>query len=122
MAQIGIAGNAAVKSIAEDTKMVAIATLRDSAAMRTIAAVTIFFLPATFTAVCVYFKSKRRDSIDFEVDFVQHDILQFSEHGRLCRFEMGLALLVDDGNSYRPDQCGLVLVDTKEGRGDQPET
>ncbi|OCK84853.1 hypothetical protein K432DRAFT_90907 [Lepidopterella palustris CBS 459.81] len=40
----------ATKTIAEDSKLVALATSRDSAAMRTIAAVTILFLPATFTA------------------------------------------------------------------------
>jgi len=40
-----------MKTVAEDSKTVALATLRDSAAMRTIAAVTVFFLPATFTAV-----------------------------------------------------------------------
>ena len=43
--------NAAIKAITEDSKMVALATSRDSAVMRTIAAVTILFLPATFTAV-----------------------------------------------------------------------
>jgi hypothetical protein len=43
--------SAAMRAIAKDSKMVALATSRDSAAMRTIAAVTILFLPATFTAV-----------------------------------------------------------------------
>jgi hypothetical protein len=38
-------------AVAEDSKMVALATSQDSAAMRIIAVVTIFFLPATFTAV-----------------------------------------------------------------------
>ncbi|KAI4124398.1 MAG: hypothetical protein LQ347_005758, partial [Umbilicaria vellea] len=42
--------NAAITAIAEDSKMVALATSRDSAVMRTIAAVTMLFLPATFTA------------------------------------------------------------------------
>jgi len=52
MAETGIRSNTAMKTVAEDSKTVALATLRDSAAMRTIAAVTVFFLPATFTAVC----------------------------------------------------------------------
>ncbi|SLM37914.1 hypothetical protein LPUS_07910 [Lasallia pustulata] len=43
--------NAAIKAIAEDSKMVALTTSRDSAVMRTITAVTILFLPATFTTV-----------------------------------------------------------------------
>ncbi|KAF2182550.1 hypothetical protein K469DRAFT_711724 [Zopfia rhizophila CBS 207.26] len=43
--------NAAMKAIAEDSKQVALNTSRDSAAMRTIAAMTMVFLPATFTAV-----------------------------------------------------------------------
>lgn len=42
--------NLAMREIAEDSKAVALATARDSAAMRVIAAVTILFLPATFTA------------------------------------------------------------------------
>jgi hypothetical protein len=37
--------------LAETSQDIAIATSRDSAAMRVIAAITIFFLPATFTAV-----------------------------------------------------------------------
>ena len=37
--------------LAETSQEVAIATSRDSAVMRVIAAITIFFLPATFTAV-----------------------------------------------------------------------
>jgi hypothetical protein len=40
-----------MKALAEDSKSVALATARDSAAMRVIAVVTILFLPATFTAV-----------------------------------------------------------------------
>lgn len=44
IAKAGLQGNM-------DMKTVALATLQDSAAMRTIAAVTTFFLPATFTAV-----------------------------------------------------------------------
>lgn len=66
MAQAGIDGNAAMKAIAEDSKVVAVATLRDSAAMRTIAAVTVFFLPATFTAVCGHFEFKQEDDVDLK--------------------------------------------------------
>lgn len=39
------------RTITEDSNRVALATARDSAAMRIISAVTLFFLPATFTAV-----------------------------------------------------------------------
>ena len=46
--------NLAMREIAEDSKAVALATARDSAAMRVIAAVTILFLPATFTAVSYF--------------------------------------------------------------------
>lgn len=37
--------------VAKDSRAVAIAAARDSASMQVIAAVTILFLPATFTAV-----------------------------------------------------------------------
>ncbi|KAH8797865.1 hypothetical protein F5884DRAFT_150161 [Xylogone sp. PMI_703] len=42
--------NRLMLQIAEDSRAVALATARDSAAMRVIAAVTILFLPATFTS------------------------------------------------------------------------
>lgn len=37
--------------VAKDSRAVAVATAQDSASMQVIAAVTILFLPATFTAV-----------------------------------------------------------------------
>jgi hypothetical protein len=43
--------NAALKTISEDQKQVAIMATRDSAAMSVISAITAVFLPATFTAV-----------------------------------------------------------------------
>lgn len=44
--------------LAKSSQEVAIATSRDSAVMRVIAAITIFFLPATFTAVSAQFLHK----------------------------------------------------------------
>ncbi|KAJ9660009.1 hypothetical protein H2201_007114 [Coniosporium apollinis] len=55
VAQASQRDSAAMKAIAEDSKMVALATSKDSAAMRTIAAVTILFLPAIFTAISLTF-------------------------------------------------------------------
>lgn len=43
--------SADMRAMAEDTKIMTLATLQDSAEMRTIAAVTIIFLPGTATAV-----------------------------------------------------------------------
>lgn len=40
-----------MKKVAEDSHQVAILTQRDSGDMRVIAAVTLIFLPGTFTAV-----------------------------------------------------------------------
>jgi hypothetical protein len=40
--------------LAATSHQVAIATSRDSAVMRVITAVTVVFLPATFTAVCMH--------------------------------------------------------------------
>jgi hypothetical protein len=51
IAKAGLQGNVDMKAIATDSKMVALATLQDSAAIRTISTITTFFLPATFTAV-----------------------------------------------------------------------
>ncbi|OCL08971.1 hypothetical protein AOQ84DRAFT_376260 [Glonium stellatum] len=42
--------NAALKTISEDQRRIALAATRDSAAMRVISAITTVFLPATFTA------------------------------------------------------------------------
>lgn len=47
--------------IARDSNSVAESTARDSAAMRVIAAVTVLFLPATFTAVSPYFLPLTRE-------------------------------------------------------------
>lgn len=44
--------SAAMKSIAEDSKQVALRTWRDGVDMRIMAAVTLLTLPGTFTAVC----------------------------------------------------------------------
>ena len=43
--------SADMRAMAQDTKIMTLATLQDSAEMRTIAAVTIVFLPGTATAV-----------------------------------------------------------------------
>jgi hypothetical protein len=43
--------NAALKTISEDQRRIALAATRDSAAMRVISVITAVFLPATFTAV-----------------------------------------------------------------------
>ena len=49
--KLSMQDTAALKTISEDQKRIALAATRDSAAMRTIAAITAVFLPATFTAV-----------------------------------------------------------------------
>lgn len=51
IAELSRKDNQLMLQIAEDSRAVALATARDSAAMRVIAIVTIVFLPATFTAV-----------------------------------------------------------------------
>ena len=45
--------------VAKDSRTVAVATAQDSASMQVIAAVTILFLPATFTAVSLSRLSSR---------------------------------------------------------------
>ena len=51
IAEASLRDSAAMKAIAEDSKKVALLTRQDSTNMRIIAAVTLFFLPGTFTAV-----------------------------------------------------------------------
>ncbi len=51
MAELSRQDNKLMIQLASDSRAVAVATARDSAAMRAIAAVTMLFLPATFTAV-----------------------------------------------------------------------
>ena len=61
--------------LAATSHQVAIATSRDSAVMRVITAVTVVFLPATFTAVCTW---THPDCIQLTVtDFLQYNIFQF---------------------------------------------
>lgn len=51
IAEMSRRDNQLMLRIAEESRAVTLATARDSAAMRVIAAVTVLFLPATFTAV-----------------------------------------------------------------------
>lgn len=51
LAQLSRRDNELMIQVAKDSRAIAVATARDSAAMQVIAAVTILFLPATFTAV-----------------------------------------------------------------------
>ncbi|KAI0180526.1 hypothetical protein GGR52DRAFT_531722 [Hypoxylon sp. FL1284] len=51
IAELSRRDNELMFQVAKDSRTVAVATARDSAAMQVIAAVTILFLPATFTAV-----------------------------------------------------------------------
>lgn len=59
MAEVTLADGAAMKQIAEDSKQIAIMTRRDSTDMRIIAAVTLIFLPCTFTAVGILLPLRR---------------------------------------------------------------
>ena len=61
IAELGRQDNQLMLQMAEDSRAVAAATARDSAAMRVIAAVTILFLPATFTAVS-HVKGSKQES------------------------------------------------------------
>lgn len=47
--------SAAMIALAEDSKQIAVATSRDSSSMFIISALTLIYLPSTFTAVCVPF-------------------------------------------------------------------
>lgn len=40
-------------SVAEDSKKIAAAAMRDSSAMKTVSMLTLIFLPPTYVAVCV---------------------------------------------------------------------
>lgn len=51
LAELSRRDNELMIQVAKDSRAVAIAAAQDSAAMQVIAAVTILFLPATFTAV-----------------------------------------------------------------------
>ena len=53
IAKLSRQDNKLMLKLAEDSRAVALATARDNAAMRVIAAVTILFLPATFTSASV---------------------------------------------------------------------
>jgi len=109
MAEAGLRGNADMKVIATDAKTVALATLRDSAAMRNISVVTTFFLPATFTAVRSFpdfpgfLCNTWPTDVDLWTDPLQHHIFQLPEYWRIHCLEMVLALLADNGHSHSID-------------------
>lgn len=64
MAELSRRDNELMIQVAKDSRTVAIATARDSAAMQVIAAVTVLFLPATFTAT--FFSMSFFDFLDAE--------------------------------------------------------
>jgi hypothetical protein len=71
--------NAALKTISEDQKRVAIMATRDSAAMSVISAITAVFLPATFTAVSCYRDCVYRHLLNLpciRTDILQYDVFQ----------------------------------------------
>jgi hypothetical protein len=51
IAEYSLRDSKAMREIAEDSKEVSLLTRRDSVDMRIITAITLFFLPGTFTAV-----------------------------------------------------------------------
>lgn len=53
LAELSRRDNELMIQIAKNSRQVALATAQDSAAMQVITAVTMLFLPATFTAVCL---------------------------------------------------------------------
>ena len=73
--------NQLMLQIARDSKSVAESTARDSAAMRAIAAATVLFLPATFTAVSttLHLLELRHVLLMNEKDLLFHDIFQFHQ-------------------------------------------
>jgi hypothetical protein len=52
LAELGLYDSSVMRSIAVDSNKMAVMARRDSNDMRIIAAVTLAFLPGTFTAVC----------------------------------------------------------------------
>jgi len=81
---LSLKDNAALKTISEDQKRIALAATRDSAAMRVISAITAFFLPATFTAVCLITTHPHKGPTIWDIsltialwtDFLQYHVLQ----------------------------------------------
>ena len=118
MAEAGLRAGADMKVITADSRTVALATLRDSTAMRAISVVTTFFLPATFTAVRFYpillgfFCKTGPDNDNLWTDFLQYYIFQLPEHWRIHCFEVDLALLADNGCTHGIDKLCLVLVNS----------
>lgn len=74
--------SAAMIAIAEDSKQVALATSKDSSSMFIISALTLAFLPPTYTAVSYYYPLLL--AIVNRPDTVQHSVLrsQFRDRGQ----------------------------------------
>lgn len=77
IAQLGKRDSELTIQLAKDSHAVALATAKDSAAMQVIAAMTVLFLPATFTAVS-YWNSLKNYVLTINIqDFLFDDVLRF---------------------------------------------
>jgi hypothetical protein len=133
--------NAALMTISEDQKRIALAAKQDSAAVRVISVITIVFLPATFTSVsykylnphvpakCVHvlepgeflcFKEYRPKFLSCvltpKADLVQYYILQLpSGGGRTYCVCVALALLCCNNHTLRTYPYLVVRHLTEQG-------
>ncbi|KAF2436983.1 hypothetical protein EJ08DRAFT_704531 [Tothia fuscella] len=89
--------NIPMKAIAEDSKAVALATARDSAAMRVIAAVIILFLPATFTVKDGISKILQPDSAENELNILSGEQVGQKSKPNLMSGANPAPVVVEDG-------------------------
>ena len=101
---LSLRDNAELKKISVNQSRVALAASRDSAAMRVIAAITVLFLPATFTAVSTKDDlleqtepSWKLIAADGATDVVQYNLLQFLGHRKwICGVMVVVAIFRRD--------------------------
>lgn len=109
LAELGRQDNELMIQIARDSRAVALAAAQDSAAMQVIAAVTMLFLPATFTAVSYQTKifKIRRCLLTMAKDILFDDLFQFPRLGETTGVRMGLDVCRSYGSTDDSRPAGL---------------
>ena len=101
IARLALADSKAMKGITKDSKQVAIMTRNDSTDMHSIAAVTLIFLPGTFTAVR-WLTGQNLEKVNINTDVIQHHVLRlqtFRQRFFDC-LKLDLAILGCEWHAY----------------------
>jgi len=102
--------------VAKESARIAQATLNDSSSMKTIAVMTLLFLPATFACVSQLLSCCEPELTMSVAVVLQHDILQLADGKRQDRVNISLGLLCSHSTSDCPSTCSMGFSHQEESK------